>query len=430
MDGRAAALALRRLTHRSAGWNVVGALAVTETISWGIIYYGFAVFLRPMELGLHASRVAITGALSAALAASALAALPAGRWLDRYGPRLLMTGGSGLASVLVFAWARVESAGALYAVWSLMGVAMAATLYEPAFAAVVQRFPEQRERDRALLAVTLVAGLASTIFMPLSAWLLERVGWRTALELLAAFLAATTVPIHALALRPAPRQPDPAPSAGPGAAAGPGAGPRPAAPGAPLSAALATPAFWILAAAIAVGVFATVTVSVHMIPYLMQHGYQATYAAAVVGWIGAMQIPGRLLFAPIAAWFGARTVTAAVFLVQGLAMAVLPLALHPAGVVPVIILLGATNGMATLVRATIVAELFGRGSYGSISGAIAVGANGARALGPVGASLLRVWLGGYERLFWALAASLGAAGVTLLIAERPRGRRRSGPRGG
>ncbi len=56
---------------------------------------------------------------------------------------------------------------------------MAATLYEPAFAVVVSWFP--RGRDRALLTVTLVAGLASTIFMPIEAWLLTPVGWRSAL---------------------------------------------------------------------------------------------------------------------------------------------------------------------------------------------------------------------------------------------------------
>ena len=89
-----------------------------------------------------------------------------------------MTAGSCLATLLTFAWARVQSLPALYAVWFGLGIAMAATLYEPAFAAVVSWFP--RGRDRALLTVTLAAGLASTIFMPIEAWLLSRVGWRSA----------------------------------------------------------------------------------------------------------------------------------------------------------------------------------------------------------------------------------------------------------
>src|SRR5437667_6617567 len=117
----------------SYGWVVVATLSITETVSWGIVYYGFPVFLRSMEEDLGASRVAITSAFSLGLAVSALAAIPVGRWLDRYGPRALMTAGSCLATVLMLAWSRVESVPALWAVWCGMGLALAAILYEPAF---------------------------------------------------------------------------------------------------------------------------------------------------------------------------------------------------------------------------------------------------------------------------------------------------------
>src|SRR6266699_6737926 len=89
------------------GWVIVAALSVTETVTWGIIYYGFPVFLRPMEQDLGASRVAVTAAFSIGLGVAALAALPVGRWIDRHGGRGLMTAGSCLAVALTFAWARV-----------------------------------------------------------------------------------------------------------------------------------------------------------------------------------------------------------------------------------------------------------------------------------------------------------------------------------
>ena len=181
------------------GWVIVAALSVTETVTWGIVYYGFPVFLRPMEQELGASRVAVTAAFSIGLGISALAGILVGRWIARQGPRAIMTVGSCLAFLLTFAWARVESVPALYAVWFGLGLGMAATLYEPAFAAVVSWF--RHGRERALLTVTLVAGLASTIFMPIEAWLLERLGWRSALLVLAAVLAVVTIPIHALPLR-------------------------------------------------------------------------------------------------------------------------------------------------------------------------------------------------------------------------------------
>ncbi len=384
---------------------VVGALSITETISWGIIYYSFPVFLRAMEVDLGASRVAVTGALSLALGVSAVVAVSVGRWVDRHGPHLLMTVGSCLAVALLVAWSQAADLRALYAVWGLMGLAMAATLYEPAFVAIVRWFP--RRRARALLIVTLAAGLASTIFMPIAAWLLGRVGWRTAAEIMAVFLAATTIPIHALALRDARRT----------------AAPAPAAPAADASVSLGTAlraaAFWALAGAFGVGIFAAVAVTVHLIPYLIQRGYPAAYAAVIVGSIGAMQVAGRLIFAPIAAWFGSRVAAGMIFLVQGAAIALLTTAAHPAGLWPVIVLLGATNGMATLARAMTVADIFGPGHYGSISGAVAVAVSGARALGPVGASLLRIWLGGYDRVFWVLAAGLALAGLAVMAAGTP-----------
>ena len=392
------------------GWVIVAALSVTETVTWGIVYYGFPVFLGPMEQDLGASRVAVTGAFSVGMGAAALLAIPVGRWLDRHGPRGVMTAGSCLAVLLTVLWSRVESLPALYALWLLMGVAMAATLYEPAFAAIVGWF-RTRHRDRALLTVTLVAGLASTIFMPLEAWLLVRQGWRAALVTLAIVLAAVTVPLHALVLR-RPR-PEPAPRDG-----------RPAAPpaGVSLAEARRTPVFWVLTLAFVVSNFATISVTVHLIPYLAARGWSVTTAAAAVGWIGAMQLPGRLCFAPVAAWVGHRWVTAAVFLAQGLALAQLALVARMPSLVPMIVLLGASNGMSTLARASTIAEVFGPRHYGSIAGAVALGANGARAAGPVGASLLFIGLGAYERVFWVLAAALAlvAAGVAALEARGAR----------
>ena len=380
-------------------------LCVTETVSWGILYYGFPVFLSPMEADLGWSRVQITGAFSLGLAASALAALPVGRWIDRHGARALMTVGSCAATLLVLAWSQIESLPALYTTWFLLGLALATTLYEPAFAAVVGWFPT-RHRDRALLTVTLVAALASTIFMPLEAWLLARLGWRAALVTLAVVLTVITIPIHALVLRPSPHH---APRAG--------ADPPPVS-GMTLGAAARTGVFWVLAAAFFVGNFTTNSVTVHLIPYLAARGYSPALAAAMIGWMGAMQLPARLVFASVTARFGHTGVTAAIFFVQAAALAQLALAAHLPTLVPVVLMLGAANGMSTLARATMLAELFGPRHYGSISGAIALGANGARAFAPVGAALLQVALGGYDRVFGLLAASLLLAGVGVMVTRR------------
>jgi len=357
-----------------------------------------------MEAELSASRVAVTGALSLGLGVSALSAVPVGRWLDRHGPRGLMTAGSALAALLVLAWSRAHSVAALYAVWAGMGVAMACTLYEPAFAAIVQWFTAGR--DRALLTLTLVAGLASTIFMPVEAWLLAQLGWRRSLEVLAVLLAVTTVPIHALALR-APdraRGRDRARASDADAEAG-----------VTLGAAVRQVLFWVLAVAFLLGNFATAALTVHLIPYLGRLGYSAAVAAAVVGWMGAMQLLGRVLFVPFASRLGSRAMTGAVFLMQAAGVLQFAWLAWLPHLGPAMLLVGAANGMLTLARATLVSDLFGRRHYGSISGAMAMAGNGARALGPVGASLLLAALGAYERLFVLLAGVLVVAGAAVLL---------------
>ena len=185
------------------GWWIVGALAVTEPVSWGVQYYALTVFLRPMEEELGWSRSQLTGAFSLALLVSGLAAIPFGRWLDRHGPRALMTAGSIAATLLVLAWSRVESLPVFYLVWVGLGLTMAATFYEPAFVGVAHWFT--RLRGRALTLLTLGGALASPIFIPLADRLVGRYGWREALVILAVVLG---------------RGHDPSPRAG--AAAAPG----------------------------------------------------------------------------------------------------------------------------------------------------------------------------------------------------------------
>lgn len=142
---------------------------------------------------------AATAAFSAALLVSALAGIPVGRILDRHGPRAVMTAGSLLSVVAVLAIAAAPNLYVFTAAWLLAGLAMAATFYQPAFAAVTRWWGE--DRVRALTIITLAGGLASTVFAPLTAALGDHISWRTTYLVLAAILALVTIPAHALALR-------------------------------------------------------------------------------------------------------------------------------------------------------------------------------------------------------------------------------------
>src|SRR5229473_8514713 len=129
-DGRGAGIP----GEASGGWPLVGALAVAQLVSWGSIYYGFSLFVVPMEAELGWSRTALNGALSLGLLMSGLFAYPVGSWIDRRGGRALMTFGSLIGAGLLLVWSQVESLAIFYAIWIGLGLSMAATLYEPVFA--------------------------------------------------------------------------------------------------------------------------------------------------------------------------------------------------------------------------------------------------------------------------------------------------------
>jgi MFS family permease len=132
-----------------------------------------------MQRDLGASTAQLSGALTVAMAVTGAAAIGVGRWLDRHGARWLMTAGSLLGAACVVGWSQVQTLPQLYLVFTGIGLACAAVLYEPAYAVINTWF--RRDRHRALLTLTVVAGFASTVFLPTSQALIDALGWRGAL---------------------------------------------------------------------------------------------------------------------------------------------------------------------------------------------------------------------------------------------------------
>jgi len=393
---------------RSRAWGIVGALSVTETVSWGILYYAFAAFLIPMHEELGFSTAQLTGAFSLALAVSAAAGIAVGRFLDRHSPRGLMTAGSVAGGALVVAWSQIDGLVAFYAIWIGIGVVMAAVLYEPAFTVVAKHFAVTTERRRAMTAMTLVAALASFIFLPVSQALIDAYGWRDALLVLAAILAAVTVPLHALVLRPAPET----------------IRAQSAEASTPAGDALRSVPFWQLSLAFVLASLSTIAMTVFSIPFLLERGHSAGFAAFAVGLIGVSQIPGRLLFAPLETFLPRALATASVFALIAAGVIVI-VSLHSTVAVLIgLVLLGMGNGMATLARATAIADLYGSGAYGTIASVAGSMTTAARAAGPFAAALYAAAVG-YTALLWTLAglallaAALAARG-TGLTARRAR----------
>lgn len=417
----AAVSSSRRLYY---GWVLVLTLAVTETVSYGVLYYAFTVFLAPMQADLGWSRAALAGAFSLAQLVSGIAAMPAGRWLDRHGPRVLMTAGSCVAVLLLLAWSWVDRLWLFYLIWAAIGVVGAAVLYEPAFVVVANWFV--RRRSRALTVLTFIAGFASVIFIPLAGWLVEVQGWRAALVTLAVILGLTTIPLHALVLRRRPADlgllPDGARDSDgfeSQAAAGESRLSKPPAEhSVPVRDALRGAVFRWMAAAFFLNAVGQIALHVHLVPYLTGRGYGAGFAATVAGLIGIMALPGRLILTPLGDRVPRAYLTAFIFLLQALALAVLLTVESTAGVIVYVILFGAGFGAVTPMRAALVAEFYGPAHYGSISGVLAFWITLARALGPVSVGLAFDRFGGYGAPFWVLTGVSVASAAAILMAER------------
>jgi MFS family permease len=354
----------------------------------------------------------MSGALSLALLLSGICAAPVGLWLDQRGPRLLMTAGSVVATLLLLAWSQVSSLAQFYLLWALIGVTMATVLYEPAFAVVTAWF--ERRRTQALTAVTLVAGFASTIFMPIEAWLIELQGWRAALVTLAVLLAVTTIAPHALLLRRRPEDlglhldGDPAASRGQ---------PRGRAATASLGQALRDGSFRWLALAFSLTTVANIAIHVHLFAYLRDRGYDPTFAATITGLVGAMQVLGRILLAACGERVSLRLSAAAILALQPIALLVLLLLPGTLGVLVFVTLFGAGKGAQTLIRPAYVASLYGRERYASIAGALAAFVIGATALAPISLGAAYDALGDYDPLLWLLLVCSALAALAVLPAR-------------
>ena len=142
--------------------RAVVALGIGQCVNWGVLYYAFAVLVVPIQRELGVATWVVTGAFSLALLMSAALAPTIGRWGDRDRGGVVMQAGGFGAAALLAAWTLMPGVPALYVVWAGLGLCMAATLYEPAFVIVGRAHADPAQRLRALAAVTLFGGLAST----------------------------------------------------------------------------------------------------------------------------------------------------------------------------------------------------------------------------------------------------------------------------
>jgi predicted MFS family arabinose efflux permease len=388
--------------------RLVAWLSLAQLISWGSLFYAFALLMEPVERELGLTRAESSLAFSLALLVEGLVAYPVGRWIDRGHERVVITAGSVLAAIGLVLHSQVSSLVGFYAVWASLGAAMAATLYAPVFSVVTRRFPH--DFRRAIITLTFLGGLASTVFIPLTAGLISSWGWRDALLWLAALHVLVCAPLHFHLLRGAP-------VAMKVEAHLDSAMPR------QLSHYLLSAPFWLIATFVVLMMAVTVALPAHMISLLRENGLKEAWVIAIPASIGAIQVLGRVLL-----YFFERHLD--LHLANRLIPCLIPLGLlallaaplagsgHVAMVLLFVSLYGLGNGLLTIVKGTAMAQYVSRDHVASLNGALGVPLALARAAAPLLLGVLWSAEAGYAQGLWMLLGFSVLGTVALVAAQR------------
>jgi MFS family permease len=343
-------------------WRAVSVLGVTEILSWGAMFYP-PVLTVPLIAADHGWSKSFTmGGFSVGLLVGGLVSRYVGALIDRFGGHVVMPCGSLIGAAGLLGLVHAPNALAYYAAWTVLGVAMAAALYDPAFATLGRIFG--RDARAPITTLTLAGGFASTVSWPVTQVLIDHIGWRGAYLVYAALLALVAAPLHALALprqrathiaREAERAPKGVPQPKPGAF---------------------LPAYGIayalVAAAFSAYAFVPSALSAQLLAIFERFGLTPTTVVAIGMLFGPAQVLARICELAFGAnlhplWTARLSIglLVAAFVLLALLPFSGPLAAGFA------VLYGMANGLMTIARGTVPLALFGAAGYGRLIGRIA-----------------------------------------------------------
>lgn len=375
-------------------WRAVLVFAITQILAWGAIYYTPVLTVPLISADRGWSMTLAMGGFSLGILTTGLASPYVGILVDRYGGHVVMPAGSLLGAAGLAALSIADHPVTYLAVWALLGVAMASSLYDPAFASLGRIFGSEARRPITLL--TLFAGLASTISWPTTSALIAWVGWRETYLIYAALLAFVAAPLHAFALPRSQAATDvPVAEVAVPASAPPAYGMR----------------FVLLVAAFACFAFVPSGLLAHLLAMFERFGIDRTTAVAIGILFGPFQVTARLcefVFArgvqPVVIARSAVAVLLAGFALLGL------FGISAVAAAAFMISLGLANGLMTIARGTVPLALFGAANYGRLIGRIA----GPSLIVQSSSPLILAFVA--ERLSDATALALAAAMATISLA--------------
>jgi len=375
-------------------------LAIGQILAWAGLFYVFPAMLVRWEAALGWSKAELTGAFTLAIFASALSSPLAGRLIDAGRGALMMAGSSLIGGICLIGLSMVRELWQFYLIWGLIGVLLAGCLYEPCFALVTRA--RGAGARRGIIAITLVAGFASTISFPAIHVLADDLGWRMAIQIFAAVVILVATPFMWYGANRVERA---------GVEEQDHSGDHKAA----RHAFLGRPQFWLLAIGFALGAVVHGVSLHHLLPILQDRGFTPDVAVLAASFIGPMQVAGRLAMMAAERQVSNHGVAIACFVFMGTAV----MLLLASGTVPVllagfVIFYGAAYGTVSILRPLIARDILGGANFGAKTGALAliylVGSASAPYLGSL------VWsAGGYDLVLPCLIV-LALAGLTLYMA--------------
>ncbi|MBP6901084.1 MAG: MFS transporter [Burkholderiaceae bacterium] len=385
-------------------------LGSAQTLAYASSLYLPAVLAQPMAASLGLAPAMVFAAFSLAVVVSAGVGPAAGRWVDRHGGRPVLMATNGLFALGLVALAGVQGPLSLLAAWVLIGLAMGSGLYEAAFATLVRLYgPGAR---RGITGITLIAGFASTVGWPLSAWMETLWGWRGACLGWAALHLLLGLPLNASLPRAT-------------GTAAPGPTPAPASTSASATATPAPPAaspaarrnMLLLSLVFAVFSFVGTSMAMHLPQLLQALGLGLAAAVAASALVGPAQVAGRLMelgfLHRVHPLLSARLAA----LTHPLGALLLLTAGGPSTLAFVFALLhGAGNGIITITKGTLPLALFGAQGYGARQGWLMLPTRVAAAAAPVLFGLVIDRIG--AAALW-LSTGLGLLAFAALMGLQP-----------
>jgi len=354
---------LRSAFLRDPVTHAVVALGFTQIIAWGTTLYALGVLGKPIAADTGWSQSLVFGGLTVGLLVSSAASTHIGRLLDRRGGRAVMSAGSVLTAIGLVVLSQVSEPYAYLLTWALLGLAMRMTLYDAAFAALVQVTPARGRR--AISYLTLFGGLASTVFWPIGHELNAQYGWRTTLLVFAAVNLLVCLPLHWLGL--ARREPDEPAVPSKAAASG-----SPAEVEAPLEGAPRVMAMTLFSLIVAASAVVFGAMAVHLVPILEATGIAGGIAVTIASLKGFAQVAGRIWDLTLARKWHPIDVGRVAILFMPLSFAVLMLGgASLALALAFTLLFGISNGLVTIMRGAVPLALFGPRGYGEVLGILA-----------------------------------------------------------